>query len=194
MEKLKKYLALSQASLFGLLFICCLIIPSIVIKNGGVSNFGNHLSTLIPYVLSFLLAIAFIFMAANTIQRKSVKLNRLALILYILGLLYFLVLISTFPRRFDFIYSDIHDYLGIALFAYEFFISIWFLLKEKSQSTIIFFIVEVIGSMIGFLSILKYIHFLFIGQFIGTVGFGFLLIITFPKIIESLYPLSKRNR
>ncbi|HUC96033.1 MAG TPA: hypothetical protein VMR76_03735, partial [Candidatus Saccharimonadia bacterium] len=95
----------------------------------------------------------------------------------------FLVLISTFPRHFSFTFSDIHDDLGIALFAYEFFISIWFVLRLKTIQSVSLLILEILGSLIGLLSIIKIIHFLFIGQMIGALGFGLLLVSCLPNII-----------
>jgi succinate-acetate transporter protein len=182
MEKIKKYLWYSQASLFILLIICCLIKPSVVVKNGGVSNFGNYKSTLILYVLSFSLSIIFLLLASRQIT-KNRSLIYIARLLQVMAGLEFLVLVSTFPRHISFTYSDIHDYIGIALFAYEFFLAIWFIVSLKKLSLNIIFAFQVLGSIIGLLSILKIIHFLFFGQLVGAMSFGLLLILSLPVII-----------
>ena len=185
MTEIKHYLWLSQILLFSLLIVCCLIIPSVVIRNGGVSNFGNHLSTIVPYILGFSLSIIFLCIAAYTLLKLNNNLWRMACLLLILGLLNLLVLLSTFPRHSSWTYSDIHDDIGIVLYAYEFLVSVWIVLKIKTSKSLLFILIEAIGSIIGLLSILKIVHFLFIGQFVGALGFGLLLVTIFPVIIET---------
>lgn len=180
---IKKDLLYSQVSLTGLL-ICSLIIPSVVFKNGGVSNFGNHLSTVAPYTLSFLLSALFLCLAANKIAKLSKDFLYIAYGLVILSILQILVLISTFPRHISYTYSDIHDDLGIALFAFAFIVSLWLVRRIKNYKTVGLLLFQIAGSLIGLLSILKIIHFLFIGQMIGALGFGLLLVILLPRIIE----------
>src|SRR5271156_6610835 len=114
LNKLKKYLWLSQISLFLSLIICCLIIPSVVIRNGGVSNFGNSRKTIVLYILGFSLCMFFYCLAANLLY-ESKKVKKSAKMFWILAGLNLLVLISTFPRHISYRFSEIHDYLGIAL-------------------------------------------------------------------------------
>lgn len=186
MKDVKKYLWLSQISLWGLLVICTLIIPSVAISNGGVSNFGNHLSTVILYTLSFSLSALFLGLAAAALTRISRNLQTMAGLLLLLGLLELLVLISTFPRNISWTYSEIHDDLGIVLFAYEFMLAVWFVIKRKSNNTIAIFLIEFIGSLIALLTVLRFFHLLFVGQAIGGLGFGLLLITCFPNMVEPI--------
>src|ERR1019366_2049847 len=95
------------------------------------------------------------------------------------------VLLSTFPRHHSLAYSEIHDDLGIALFAYEFVLSVWIVVKRHSLAASLMLLTEAIGSIIGLLSILEIIHFLFIGQLIGAAGFGLLLATIFPAIVTA---------
>lgn len=192
-KDVRKYLWFSQISLLGLLVVCCLIIPSVVIKNGGVSNFGNHRSTFVIYILSFSLCIVFLCLAAVAILRHRSQYNFVAYLLIFLAVLEFLVLISTFPRHISLLYSEIHDDLGIAQFTYQLFLSIWFILKLRTLKSGLILTFETLGNTIGLLSILKIIHFLFVGQFIGAVGFGFLLITSVPIILNSYYLPKEKN-
>jgi hypothetical protein len=190
-SNLKKYLYLSQATLFVCLLICSLIIPSVLIKNGGVSNFGNHLNTVVFYVLGFLSNIVFIYLVAEVILKFEENLVYIARGFMLLSFLTFVVLISTFPRHFSFTFSVIHDYLGIALFSYYIIISIWIVLKQYSPLALALLSIEAIGSTIGLLSTLKITHLLFVGQIIGALGFGLLLCIVFPKIINNQLKFTK---
>lgn len=184
MPQLDKNLLLSQVALFSGLLICLLIMPSVAVKNGGVSNFGNHLSTIVPYVLAFLLNSFYMYMASRSILKINSKLVNIAWSLVVLSLFTLLVLISTFPRHLSFTYSDIHDDLGIALYSFEFLVSLWIIFKHSTKGSISLLFMQVIGSMIGLLSIMKIIHFLFVGQLVGALGFGLLLVTILPKIIK----------
>jgi hypothetical protein len=184
LSDLKRYLWISQLGFFTLLIVCSLIIPSVASSGGGVSNFGNHHSTVVLYTLAFLICSVFLILSARVIFKTS-KNYLIAYGLILLALLELLVLASTFPRHIKWVYSVIHDDIGIALFAYEFILSILFLFKLKTTKVVLVFLVEFIGQMIALLTIYKLFHLLFIGQMIGAVGFGVLLAISVPKMIES---------
>jgi hypothetical protein len=182
MKAFSKYLFLSQVSLMGLLIVCCLLLPSVVIDNGGVSNFGNHIRTVVFYILSFSLCTLFLGLAARVQAQLSGQRNGTTYLLLFLALLELLVLLSTFPRHISYTYSDIHDYIGIVLFGYELVISIWLTLKHISRQKIALIGAEVSGSLVALLSIVKVIHFLFVGQLVGGVAFGILLYYALPAI------------
>jgi len=177
MTKFKLYLFLSQLCLYVPLIICSLIDNHVVITNGGVSNFGNYAPTVALYTTAFSLCTLFLWLAAD----KLIKLARHNLIhiaysLALIGLLYLLVLLSTFPRHYSFVYSEAHDYLGIALYAIEFIFSLYLLISFFSYELLSAFIIEVAGMMMGLLSILAVVHFLYWGQVIGGVSFGYILV------------------
>ena len=174
-------------SWLGSLLICSLIIPGVLAKEGGVSNFGNHWSTVAIYTLGFALNIGFIYMAGNAVLRINPKLIYIGRVLKLLSLLTFIVFLSTFPRHFSFTYSNIHDYLGIALYSYEFLISVWLVIKMPTAAAFSFLLIEATGSIIGLLSVIKVIHWLFVGQVIGAAGFGLLLVLVLPKVVEQEY-------
>jgi hypothetical protein len=185
-SQIQRSLLLSQLSLFGFLIICSILKPHVVAINGGISNFGKYKMTVVLYVLGFLLDIAFLWRASSQISKLKDSHCQLSWLLQILVGIIFLVLISTFPRYLKTIYSTVHDDLGIALYGYEFLLSIWFISKIRTRLSISLFIAEFLGSIIGLLSILKVIHFLYIGQFIGTAGFGALMVVVIPAILELL--------
>lgn len=182
---MRKCLFLSQVSLFSLLLICTLIIPSVTERNGGASNFGDHLSTIVFYVLGFTLCILFLGMAAIKLLAMDHSLRVKAGLLLLIALLDFLVLVSTFPRHLGTAYYEVHDYLGVALYAYEFVLSVWFILRQPYLRRITIFAVQSGGSLIGLLSSLKVIQLLYLGQIIGAIGFGLLLMTAFPAIIKA---------
>lgn len=187
MKDVQKYLWWSQISLFSLMVICSLIMPSVAISNGGVSNFGNHLSTIVFYILSFSLGALFLGLAAAELLKISRALRKMAGLLLIMALLYVLVLISTFPRHISWTYSEIHDYLGVVLFAYEFMLAVWFVLKRRNIKIIMMFTIEFIGSLIALLTVLNFFNLLFVGQAVASLGFALLLVTCFPAMAEAAF-------
>jgi len=195
MTEIRKYLWLSQILLFALLGTCCLIVPNVVVSNGGVSNFGNHFSTFGLYSLAFLSNIFFIYLVAKRILKKFQNFHKVAYVLLSYCLLESLVLISTFPRHFSWTFSYIHDYLGVALFYIELGLTIWFVSKRKTALTALFLVIELIGQVIGLFSILKTVQLLLVGQLLASFGFGLFLVIIFPDILrtEALVKNKKRQ-
>jgi hypothetical protein len=183
MGMVTRCLWISQISLSILLVLCSVIAPSVVSSDGGVSNFGNRLTTVVPYTLSFSLCSLFLCVAAVGLAKVRPDRTWSGLALVGVAVLDLLVLASTYPRHINLLYSEIHDDLGIALFAFEFVCSIWLLISGWSRQTVLFFSIEVAGSLAGLLSILKIVHLLYYGQMIGGVGFGLLLVGVFPRIV-----------
>lgn len=183
MNQFRKYLYLSQATLFVGLVICTAIMPSIAARNGGVSNYGNYLITFPLYTLAFGLNGLFFYLAAIAIPDAKTQSQFLVRALKVLSVSTFIVLLSTFPRHFSNVYSDIHDDLGIVLYGFYFLLSIWIVVKRRTHTTLLLLFVETVGSLIGLLSALKLIQLLFVGQMIGAVAFGLLLCVSLPSIV-----------
>lgn len=183
-KAVKQSLLISQSCLFGFLIICSFLKPHVVVINGGVSNFGKYKLTVVLYVIGFLLDIIFLLKAAQQIRHFDEKYRYLTWLIRVLAGLTLLVLISTFPRYLSSIYSTIHDDFGIVLYGYEFLLSIWLVVKIKIRLSELALTIEAMGSLIALFSILKVIHFLYIGQFMGAAGFSILLVFIFPNLFN----------
>jgi hypothetical protein len=169
--------------------LCSVISPSVVSTDGGVSNFGNRLATVVPYTFSFSLSALFLCLAAAALTKRHPGRRYYGLALVGIAVLDLLVLVSTYPRHLNLLYSEIHDDLGIALFVYEFVFSIWLLARGPKRVTAACFALEVGGSFVGLLSILKVVHLLYYGQMVGGIGFGLLLVLVLPRaVVADLRP------
>ncbi|MCL5047755.1 MAG: hypothetical protein M1374_03050 [Firmicutes bacterium] len=184
MRNIKIFTYLSQISLVFSMAICTITLPQVAETNGGVSNFGNNPSTVAIYSLGFSCCALFFWLSANSLISASHKLKRIAYVFSVIGELYLLVLLSTFPRRYSFAYSRAHDYLGIALFFIEFIFSLWILLRIQSYSSAINFAITASGMAIGLISILKVADLLFVGQSVASIGFALLVCLNFPQVIS----------
>jgi len=193
MRQVRRALWTSQIALSSLLVLCTVMAPNVAASDGGVSNFGNRALTVAPYTASFALSALFVGLAAGQLVKIMPTRWWPPTVLVFLALLDLLVLVSTYPRHLSVTYSEVHDDLGIALFAYEFVLTIWFAVRSWKVATAIFVTIEVGGSFIGLLSALKVLHLLYWGQMIGGVGFALLLVTSFPRLVELGRPDSNRT-
>lgn len=185
MDKFKRYLWLSQINLFGWLLLASVLASSVVFRNGGVSNYGNHYNTVIFFSIAFLADAIYIYLAAETLMLMNRRFKYLVRYLNILCVLILLVFFSTFPRRFGLIFSDIHDNISIVLFGYEFLLALWLVFKRPKPDTIGYMLIMAVGSLIGLMSSLHMINLMFVGQMVGTLGFALLIVIVLPKVVAA---------
>jgi hypothetical protein len=176
---------LSQLNLVGWLLLSSVFASSVVFTNGGVSNYGNHYTTAPFYSLAFLAGAIYVYLAAESLMLLDRKFKSLARYLNVLGVLLLLVFVSTFPRRFGVIFSDIHDNVSKILFGYEFLLVLWLLFKRPVRETIGYAFIMAVGSLIGFLSSIHVLNLMFVGQMVGGIGFALLLVFVLPKVIAA---------
>lgn len=185
MEKFKRYLWLSQINLFAWLLLASSLASSVVFKNGGVSNYGNHYNTVVFYSIAFLAGAIYIYLAAESLILLNRRFKFLARYLNILCVLMLLVFVTTFPRRFGVIFSDIHDNVSKVLFGYEYLLALWLVFKRHTLDTIGYMLIMTVGSVIGLLSSMHIVNFMFVGQMVGALGFALLLVIVLPKVVAT---------
>lgn len=161
-----------------------MLLPSVLENNGGASNFGNRLPAAIPYALAFILSSLFLLLAASRLSQLGRATRHQAQLLIAVAALDLLVLITTFDRKANEIYYLTHDYLGVALFAYELFLSAWIFSRARSVVLVLWISVEAAGSLLGLLSLMEVLHLLFVGQMVGAIGFSLVLTNGFPRAIE----------
>jgi hypothetical protein len=183
MHKFKRYLWLSQINLFGWLLFSSVLASSVVFKNGGVSNYGNHYNTVIFYSIAFLASAIYIYLASESLILLNRRFKYLARYLNILCILLLLVFVSTFPRRFGATFSDIHDNVSKILFGYESLLAFWLVFKRPTIDTISYMLIMTVGSLVGLLSSMHIINLMFVGQMVGALGFALLLVFILPKVV-----------
>ncbi len=185
MDTFKRYLWLSQLNLFAWLLLSSVLASSVVFTNGGVSNYGNHYSTVIFFSAAFLAGSIYLILAAKTLLKIEDRFRPLAYYLIILSILMLLVYITTFPRRFGMVFSDIHDNISIFMFGYELILALWLIFKRPKLDTLAYMLIMVAGLIVGLLSSLHVIHLMFVGQMTGALGFALLLVLILPKVLDN---------
>jgi len=185
MKEFKRYLLLSQIHLFAWLLLSSALVSSVVINNGGVSNYGNHYSSVVFYSVAFLGSSIYLYLAANSILKINRRFLSLVRCIKILCALLLLVFITTFPRRFGDVFSDIHDNVSKLLFVYEFFFALWMLYKRTKLDAICYLLIMTTGSLIGLLSSMHLLNLMFVGQMFGALGFALMLVFILPKVVDA---------
>ena len=183
MQKFKHYLLLSQINLFGWLALASVLASSVVFRNGGVSNYGNHYNTVLFYSFAFLAGAFYLYLAAESLLVLDRRFKNLVRYLNVLCVLLLSVFVTTLPRLFGDVFSDIHDNVSKVLFAYEFLLALWLVVKRPKLDTLGYMLIMAAGSIIGLLSSMHKLNLMLVGQMGGALGFALLLVIILPKVV-----------
>jgi len=185
-----RYVWLSQLSLWACLTVCTILMPHFLFERneGGVSNYGVHALTVVPYSLAFGLGGTFLLMAAYHLPTlREIPRHRLQFVLAMLGCLLLLVLLTTYPYKVNKFYNQLHIYTSTALFVVELLTAIWMALRlAPDRIKLSLFTMQVFGSALSLLTLVGVLHVLFISQFIVGVSFGALLVRTMSQVMNGV--------
>jgi hypothetical protein len=176
-----KYVKLSQICLYGFLTICTFLTPRYLFEKneGGISNFGIHQATIIPYTLAFGLGGLCLIIAAKELPIRTVERKIFYIILMSLGILLFLVLISTYFYKINRLFDYIHVILAELYFLVELVAGLWFVFSvTRNFINILLYGLQFIGFIMAVLTVFGYFHFLFLAQIITGLSFAIILVRT----------------
>ncbi len=138
------YLIYGQLSLFTGVIICILILPKGLIVNEGVSYYGVHSRTIIPFVTTFVISVWFIFLAAKnfSIQYPFWVIRDE---LYIDIVLMLVIMVTPFND--GRLVGDVHVLAGILLFSLQFILAIWLglVIFRNYLNSILLFLLTITG-------------------------------------------------
>ena len=150
-NKVKLYLALSQLSLLSFLTLCIVLLPGFLFSRneGGVSNYGIHEPTVVPYTLGSSLCAIFIAQAAHYIAHGTKAHGSFRYSLYILAGLLLFSLVSTYRYKVNSTYKNIHIIAGILLFCFEMAMATWMaLIIARDRTSIMLLAVQAGGFIV----------------------------------------------
>lgn len=179
-QRSTKPLLVGQIGFFVGLLLCFAIKPQFLRSEGGFSNYGVTAATMPLFTLAFLSASVGTWMTATKIKTRP----RLVLALRVLAVLFFLVLVSTYPYKLNNFYDAAHKDVSIVL-------SIWGLIlggalvsKRHDAWNVSLFALQLIATSAGIITILGYVHLLFVSQMAAGAAFGALLVRATAQIVE----------
>ncbi len=175
-----KPLLIGQIGFFGGLLLCFAIKPQYLRSEGGFSNYGTTASTIAFFTFAFLSATIGTFITANQIAKLH---SRLAWTLRVLALLFFLVLISTYPYKLNDFYDAAHKDVSIVLSLWGLGLGAWFVFKRHDIWNAASYALQLAATTAGIATILGYVHLLFVSQFVAGGAFGALLVRATSQIV-----------
>ncbi len=131
-----------------------------------------------PYTLAFVWCAGFSWAAARRCPTSDPGMRPLhhLLITYV-GLLA-LTLVSTYVYSLDVVMKDVHVVIGAALVLFEVASSVWMYLGLRGRWDGVFLVVQLVGFVLAAVTLIGFLHVLFLGQALASLGFGLLLIRT----------------
>jgi hypothetical protein len=171
--------------LFVLFIAACVALhPGIVLKSneGGVSNYGIHVKTALPYTLALGL-LAFYSRRAALLYSKSDKFARnLRRVLTAYSVIVIVMLFSTYVYSLNHILRDIHIGFGTVLITFESVVAIWMFGRIRRVWDGVFLVTQLAGALLAFVTIVGVLHVLFLAEELANTGFACLLIHTAHRI------------
>jgi hypothetical protein len=159
--------------------VCVAVHPGLVLKwnEGGMSNYGVHIKTAVPYTLALGLAGLLSHRAAVLMARVGEPPHPLVHVLRTYSWLITLVLLSTYAYTLNSVLKDVHIVIGIAITLFEFAASLWmyrYLGGFARDLTLI--VVQLVGFTLATLTFVGVLHVLFSSQILTGASFALLLV------------------
>jgi hypothetical protein len=168
--------------------VCVALDPGLVLKGneGGLSNYGIHLKTAIPYTLALGLASLLSYRAAVLLPDTDPGTRGLARLLRTYSVLSLLVLVSTYVYSLDTVLKDVHIATGTAIVLFELAASVWmYRLLGPTRRDSFLIIVQLVGFILAALTFLGALHVLFVTQILTGGSFALLLVRSGEKVVPA---------
>ncbi len=174
----ERLVAKGQLSLWVLLALCIGLHPGLVLKRNesGLSNYGVHLKTVVPYSLALGLGAVYSLRAARQVRARDRNALSTRKILYSYAFLLGLSLVSTYVYKLDNVFNDLHVGANIATACFETVTGIWMALVARSHREMPALLAfELTGFILGALTVAGTLHLVLVAEVLIGVGFGLLL-------------------
>ena len=145
---------------------------------GGVSDYGVHAATVVPYTLALAIGAACSFGAAHLLRATRHVAHRLARTLDVYAVLLVLALVSTYGYTLDHTLRQVHLVVGLVGVAFETLTGVAFAraLPQRMVGTA-WATALLIGVALAVVDLVRLAHVLFLAQAIVTVSYAALVIL-----------------
>ncbi len=173
--KAVRYLLYAQLSFFGFLLIAIFMTPEAFDNNHGLSYYGEHVATAIPYGLGFLLAGFFLTKAASTLPTNPQPFKVLAKGIEVVVILMIAVFLT--PDTISTFFNWAHYIAAASLFIVELGLAIWLVVGWQRDWLVVGLLaIQFMAGITAMLSQLHVIYYLSEGILLFQLAFGLLLI------------------
>lgn len=167
---------------FGLFIAVCVALhPGFVLKwnEGGMSDYGSHIETALPYSMALLGLAEFSRRGAALYRANDRTTRRLRRVLSLYSAIVVVMLASTYVYSLNYTLRDVHFGLGTVLILFEVLSSVWmFSLFRRFVWDGIFLAMQIAGSALCLVTIVGALHVLFFAEMLTGAGFAGLIIHT----------------
>lgn len=171
-------MTISQWSLLGLLSLAVALHPGYVWRwnEVGLSNYGVHPETAVPYTLALGLAGGFALASAKVLPPRDQTRRRLRHVLATYGTLVLLILASTYGYRLNPTLKTIHVTINVATVLFFSVAAVWIIARFPSRSNVGWLAVQLFGVVLAVIDFANLLHVLLAAQLLLGVGFGVLVV------------------
>jgi hypothetical protein len=153
--------------------------PGFVLKRdeGGMSDYGTHIKTAVPYTLALLFLALYSYRAALLYRRDDNRTKGLRALLTAYSAVVFSVLLSTYFYSLNSVLKDLHFAFGTALIVVV-GVGSWWMYQKWPQSIgvgVVLFI-QLVADVLSLLTVVGMLHLLFLSEILANVAFAAILI------------------
>lgn len=165
-----------QVAFFTFTALCVALHPGFVLKanEGGISNYGIHLKTVIPYSLAFATPSVMSLRAARRLHVTEGAAFPLRGALRLYAALLVTTLVTTYPYSLNDALKDLHDAVGVAVVVFE-MVTGALIVRALHRGRAVL-AVEFAGFVVGAITFVGAWHLLFVAQIVTGVAFAVILV------------------
>jgi hypothetical protein len=169
------FVALGQWSFAGGVAVAVALHPGFVLKanEGGISDYGVHLKTAVPYDLALICAAVGAYLAATHARDSANLVRGLRTVLLAYAILVAVTLASTFGYTLDRPQRDLHVGVGAALTVFEVVATLWMYSERRGDLQLV--LIQLAGFVLGALTLVGLIHLLFVSEIVTGGSFAIVL-------------------
>ncbi len=189
MNRATREFVIGQLCFVVFIGLCVALHPGIVLKwdEGGVSNYGIHIKTAIPYTLALVLLAFYSKQAANRYVTSDPLARRFRAVLSVYSAIVIVMLFSTYVYSLNHVLRDVHIAFGTVLITFQSFASVWMCsLSRRTRWNWVFLVTQLSGALLSLITILGLWHFLFLAEELTNTGFAGLVVLSSQKIAREV--------
>jgi hypothetical protein len=191
-ERIMRNLIYAQLSFFGFLAIAVIMTSAGFANNHGLSFYGVHYPTIVPFALGLILCDFFLLRAAAQLPRSVPPFTTLQPSLWIISALLLSILLT--PDIVSPLFNTLHIAVSSLLFVFELTLGIWLVVRwDGDIFTWSLLIAQFLAGIVAMLSQLEVTHYLSQSSLAFQLMFGLLLIWSISRIIDRINAASGKK-
>jgi len=185
MRRAVTYVAHGELAFLFFTAVSVALHPGFVLKwnEGGMSNYGLHIKTVVPYTLALVLLSHYSRRAGQLYAGGDSRSRRLGAMLKAYSAVVLSVMLSTYFYSLNNVLKDIHFAFGTLLVVVVGVASLWmYRLWPPSTLVRVLLAVQLTGDVMALLTVVSGLHILFLAEMLSNMGFAALVIRTGRRV------------